>query len=130
MTESDGGEVTVTGTNAQAGLPAGDRNERFRRAKCGDVPGSRAAFGPTFSHVRLQADGGGRPNAVERVGLVCGGCDIPPAFGPAQLHAIIDALPHDTPQPIANVLACPECPGFRDGLPVIVTTARPDTDGD
>ncbi|QJW97045.1 DUF58 domain-containing protein [Frigoriglobus tundricola] len=62
-----------------------------------------------------------------RVGVAWGGCDIPPASGPAQLQTILDALaalPDDTPQPLAEVLACPRCRGFRDGLQVIVTTDR------
>ncbi|QEL15104.1 DUF58 domain-containing protein [Limnoglobus roseus] len=60
-----------------------------------------------------------------QVGLSWGGHDIPPASGQSQLHTILDALaalPSDTPQPLADVLACPKCKGFRDGLQVIVTT--------
>lgn len=62
-----------------------------------------------------------------QVGLAWGGHDIPPASGQAQFHAFLDALaglPTDTPQPLADVLACPRCRGFRDGLQVIVTTDR------
>jgi len=61
------------------------------------------------------------------VGVSWGGHDLAPASGPAQLHTILDALaglPADTPQPLADVLACPRCRGFRDGLQVIVTTDR------
>lgn len=62
-----------------------------------------------------------------QVGVAWGGCDIPPASGNAQLHKILDALAaihDDAPQPLAEVLACPKCRGFRDGLQVIVTTDR------
>jgi uncharacterized protein (DUF58 family) len=62
-----------------------------------------------------------------QVGLAWGGHDLPPASGRAQMHAILDALaglPAGTPQPLAEVLACPRCRGFRDGLQVIVTTDR------
>jgi uncharacterized protein (DUF58 family) len=60
-----------------------------------------------------------------QVSVAWGGHDIPPASGQAQLHKILDALaglPADTTQPLADVLACPKCRGFRDGLQVIVTT--------
>src|SRR5581483_3174991 len=43
----------------------------------------------------------------------------------AQLHKILDALaglPGECDKPLAEVLACPKCRGFRDGLQVIVTT--------
>lgn len=62
-----------------------------------------------------------------QVGVAWGGHDIPPASGRAQLQTILDALaglPADTTQPLAEVLACPRCRGFRDGLQVIVTTDR------
>jgi uncharacterized protein (DUF58 family) len=62
-----------------------------------------------------------------QVGVSWGGHDIPPASGQAQLHKILDALaglPADTLQPLTDVLACPKCRGFRDGLQVIVTTDR------
>jgi uncharacterized protein (DUF58 family) len=60
-----------------------------------------------------------------QVGLAWGGHDIPPASGQAQLHKILDALaglPGECDKPLAEVLACPKCRGFRDGLQVIVTT--------
>lgn len=66
------------------------------------------------------------------VGLAWGGHDIPPASGQAQLHRILDALaglPIDTAVPLADVLACPKCQAFRDGLQVIVTTDRAHTRG-
>ncbi len=59
------------------------------------------------------------------VGLACGGVDLPPASGPAQLIKVLDALaalPDATPQPLVDLLACAQCSGFRDGLQVIVTT--------
>lgn len=62
-----------------------------------------------------------------QVGVAWAGCDIPPASGPAQLHRILDALAgmHDEVDiPLSEVLACPRCRGFRDGLQVIVTTDR------
>jgi len=62
-----------------------------------------------------------------QVGLAWGGHDIPPAAGQAQLHKILDALaalPEECDTPLAEVLACPKCRGFRDGLQVIVTTDR------
>lgn len=62
-----------------------------------------------------------------QVGLAWGGHDIPPASGRSQLHKILDALaalPGECDKPLAEVLACPRCRGFRDGLQVIVTTDR------
>ena len=62
-----------------------------------------------------------------QVGLAWGGHDIPPASGQSQLHKILDALarlPDECDKPLAEVLACPRCRGFRDGLQVIVTTNR------
>lgn len=62
-----------------------------------------------------------------QVGVAWGGHDIPPASGQAQLHTILDALaglPADTPRPLSDVLSCPKCRGFRDGLQMIVTTNR------
>jgi uncharacterized protein (DUF58 family) len=60
-----------------------------------------------------------------QVGLAWGGHDIPPASGQVQLRKILDALaglPGECDKPLAEVLACPKCRGFRDGLQVIVTT--------
>ena len=62
-----------------------------------------------------------------QIGLAYGGKDIPPASGQAQLYKILDALawlPEDCDKPLVDVLACPKCRGFRDGLQVIVTTDR------
>jgi uncharacterized protein (DUF58 family) len=62
-----------------------------------------------------------------QVGLAWGGHDIAPASGQSQLHKILDALaglPDECDKPLAEVLACPRCRGFRDGLQVIVTTDR------
>lgn len=59
------------------------------------------------------------------VGLAFGNHDIPPASGQAQLHRILDTLarlPAECEWSLAEVLACPRCRGFRDGLQVIVTT--------
>lgn len=62
-----------------------------------------------------------------QVGLACGSQDIPPASGLTQLHRILDALarlPNECDRSLAEVLACPRCRGFREGLQVIVTTDR------
>ena len=62
-----------------------------------------------------------------QVGLACAAFDLPPASGRAQLVAILDALaglPDGPARPLAEVLACPKCSGFRDGLQVIITTDR------
>jgi hypothetical protein len=66
------------------------------------------------------------------VGVAWGGCDIPPASGSGHLQKILDALaalPADTSQPLADVLTCPRCRGFRDGLQVVVTTDRTHSHG-
>jgi uncharacterized protein (DUF58 family) len=60
-----------------------------------------------------------------QVGLAWGGQEIPPASGRPQLHKILDALaalPDPAGKPLAELLACPTCRGFRDGLQVIITT--------
>lgn len=65
--------------------------------------------------------------AGAQVGVTWAGFDLPPASGPAQVHKILDALavlPDATEGPLADLLACPVCRGFRDGLQVIVTTDR------
>lgn len=62
-----------------------------------------------------------------QVGLTWSGFELPPASGAAQVAAVLDALaglPDDTPGRLTDVLACPVCQGFRDGLQVIVTTDR------
>lgn len=94
-------------------------------------PGVHAGTGPDSSRewaVRVAASfAKGWLEDGAQVGLAWGGHDIPPASGRAQLHAILDALAglsDDAPQPLADVLACPRCRGFRDGLQVIVTTDR------
>lgn len=65
--------------------------------------------------------------AGAQVGLAWAGFDIPAASGIAQIHKILDALaslPDAVDQPLVDVLACPKCQGFRDGLQVIVTTDK------
>jgi uncharacterized protein (DUF58 family) len=62
-----------------------------------------------------------------QVGLAWAGFDIPPSSGIKQTHKILDALaalPGSIDKPLADVLDCPKCRGFRDGLQVIVTTDR------
>jgi uncharacterized protein (DUF58 family) len=62
-----------------------------------------------------------------QVGLAWAGQDIAPASGRPQLHKILDALAglsDECDKPLAEVLTCPRCRGFRDGLQVIVTTDR------
>ncbi len=62
-----------------------------------------------------------------QVGLAWASHDVPPASGQAQMHKILDALaelPSECDKPLTEVLACPKCRGFRDGLQVIVTTDR------
>lgn len=62
-----------------------------------------------------------------QIGLAWNECDLPPASGAAQKCRILDALatlPDGPSRPIADVLACPRCRGFREGLQVIVTTDR------
>lgn len=71
-------------------------------------------------------------NDGAQVGVAWAGHDIPPASGQGQMKAILDALaalPMCNPQPIAEVLACPKCQGFREGLQVIVTTDLAHTHG-
>jgi uncharacterized protein (DUF58 family) len=65
--------------------------------------------------------------AGAQVGLTWAGFDLPPASGPAQCHKVLDtlaALPDDAGGPLSDLLACPVCQKFRDGLQVIVTTDR------
>ncbi len=60
-----------------------------------------------------------------QVGLAWAGCDIPPASGIKQTQTVLDALAalsDSSDQSLAEVLDCPKCRGFRDGLQVIVTT--------
>lgn len=62
-----------------------------------------------------------------QVGLAWGNYDIPPSSGNSQAHKILDALaslPDTVDKPLTEVLACPRCRGFRDGLQIIVTTDR------
>ena len=61
------------------------------------------------------------------VALAAAGIDVPPASGGAQIRRILDALaaiPDTIAKPLAEVLACPHCRSFRDGLQLIVTTDR------
>lgn len=65
--------------------------------------------------------------AGAQVGVAWTGFELPSASGPAQLHKLMDALaalPDDVGGPLVELLACPVCRGFRDGLQVIVTTDR------
>ena len=65
--------------------------------------------------------------AGAQVGLAWAGFELPVASGTAQVHKILDALaalPDEVTGPLADVLACPTCRKFRDGLQVIVTTDR------
>lgn len=65
--------------------------------------------------------------AGAQVGLAWAGFELPPASGPAQVHKLLDALaalPDAVEGSLSDVLACPVCRGFRDGLQVIVTTDR------
>ncbi|AWM36612.1 hypothetical protein GobsT_55700 [Gemmata obscuriglobus] len=68
--------------------------------------------------------------AGAQVGLTWTGFELPPASGTAQVHKLLDALaalPNDAGGPLADLLACPVCRGFRDGLQVVVTTDRSHT---
>jgi len=94
-------------------------------------PGVHAGTGPDSSRewaIRIVASfAKGWLSDGAQVGLAWGGFDIPPASGQAQLHKILDALaalPSEKLPPLAEVLSCPRCRGFRDGLQVIVTTDR------
>lgn len=65
--------------------------------------------------------------AGAQVGLAWAGFELPAASGPAQVNKVLDALaalPDAAGGPLADVLECPVCRGFRDGLQVIVTTDR------
>ncbi|HEV3436016.1 MAG TPA: DUF58 domain-containing protein [Gemmata sp.] len=65
--------------------------------------------------------------AGAQVGLAYAGFDIPAASGIVQIHKILDVLallPEAVDSSLREVLACPKCQGFRDGLQVIVTTDR------
>lgn len=58
------------------------------------------------------------------VGLVCGTTELRAAAGAAQAKRILDALAvvtRDGP-PLATMLSCPQCRGFRDGLQIVITT--------
>ena len=65
--------------------------------------------------------------AGAQVGVAWVGFELPPASGTAQVHKVLDALaalPDSTDGSLADLLACPVCRKFRDGLQVIVTTDR------
>lgn len=67
-----------------------------------------------------------------QVGLAWSDHNIPPASGQLQLYKILDALAglsDECNRPLAEVLAGPNCRGFRDGLQVIVSTDRTQADG-
>jgi uncharacterized protein (DUF58 family) len=63
-----------------------------------------------------------------QVGLAFGNTEIAPASGSQQLTRILDSLAalndEEPPKPLATLLQCPACRGFREGLQVIVTTNR------
>ena len=59
------------------------------------------------------------------IGVTWGDVEFEASSGLPHLHRILDALaaiPDQSNKPLADVLACPKCRGFRDGLQVIVTT--------
>ena len=61
------------------------------------------------------------------VGLVHGGGEIPPMGGTTHTTRILDSLARVTPTPKVNLgdlLACPKCRSFREGVQVIVTTGK------
>jgi len=65
--------------------------------------------------------------AGAQVGVAWAGFELAPASGPAHAHRVLDALaalPDEPAGPLADLLACPVCRKFRDGLQVIVTTDR------
>lgn len=65
--------------------------------------------------------------AGAQVGVAWTGFELTPASGAAQVHKVLDALAglaDETGGPLGELLACPACRGFRDGLQVVVTTDR------
>ena len=93
-------------------------------------PHSHAGAGPDSSRewaIRVAASfARGWLEDGARVGLAGGMCDIAPNSGPAQLRAVLDELASaaDSPRPLTEVLACPRCQKFRDGLQVVIATDR------
>jgi uncharacterized protein (DUF58 family) len=62
-----------------------------------------------------------------QVGFAWAGGEIAPASGQLQLHQILDALAgleNSEARPVDEILACPHCRAFRDGLQVVITTDR------
>lgn len=93
------------------------------RVHCGTGPNSSREWA-----IRIVASlAKGWLEAGAQVGLAWAGFDLPASSGVAQAHKILDALagiPDAVEGPLADVLACPVCRKFRDGLQVIVTTDR------
>ena len=60
------------------------------------------------------------------IGFACNGVELPAASGSLQKKRILDALAsaEKVPKGLDEVLACPVCRGFRDGLQVVVTTNK------
>ena len=94
-------------------------------------PGIHAGSGPDSSRewaIRIVASfAKGWLEDSAQVGLAWGSVDIPPSSGQSQLNRILDALagiPAGCDKRLDEVLACPKCRGFREGLQVIVTTDR------
>jgi uncharacterized protein (DUF58 family) len=60
------------------------------------------------------------------VGFACAGVELPAAAGSLHKKRILDALALavKVPRELNDILACPLCRGFRDGLQVVVTTSK------
>jgi uncharacterized protein (DUF58 family) len=60
------------------------------------------------------------------VGFACAGVELPAAAGSLHKKRILDALAMavKVPRELNDILACPLCRGFRDGLQVVVTTSK------
>ena len=60
------------------------------------------------------------------VGFACAGVELPAAAGSLHKKRILDALALavKVPKELNDILACPLCRGFRDGLQVVVTTSK------
>lgn len=60
------------------------------------------------------------------VGFACAGVELPAAAGSFQKKRILDALAVAVRAPceLRDILSCPMCSGFRDGLQVVVTTCK------
>lgn len=93
------------------------------RAHAGEGPGSSREWA-----IRVAASlARGWLEDGAQVGLAWGEHEVAPASGQSQIHKVLDALaalPDGVGRPLGDVLACPRCRRFRDGLQVIVTTDR------